>query len=291
MSLRLLEPFTIKNMTLRNRIVMPPMCMYTADGAGMPNAFHLAHYVSRAVGGVGLIILEATAVQPRGRISDHCLGLWNDAQAEALAPIVRACQEQGAKVAIQLNHAGRKCQAQAEPLIHGPSALAFSDEYRTPREMTEQDMLETVLAFRAAAERAARIGFDAIEIHAAHGYLISEFLSPYTNKRVDQYGGCFDNRARFLDEIYAAVRKEVGADFPVTVRISVNEYLLGGRTEAESFVLARHCEELGFDAIHVSNGMYASPATRQIIAPMFSEHAFNMQGAQQIKELVHIRLS
>lgn len=178
MSLRLLEPFTIKNMTLRNRIVMPPMCMYTADGAGMPNAFHLAHYVSRAVGGVGLIILEATAVQPRGRISDHCLGLWNDAQAEALAPIVRACQEQGAKVAIQLNHAGRKCQAQAEPLIHGPSALAFSDEYRTPREMTEQDMLETVLAFRAAAERAARIGFDAIEIHAAHGYLLSSFLSP-----------------------------------------------------------------------------------------------------------------
>ena len=103
---------------------------------------------------------------------------------------------------------------------------------------------------------------------------------------MDQYGGCFDNRARFLDEIYAAVRKEVGADFPVTVRISVNEYLLGGRTEAESFVLARHCEELGFDAIHVSNGMYASPATRQIIAPMFSEHAFNMQGVVPNNEAV-----
>ena len=224
MSLRLLEPFTIKNMTLRNRIVMPPMCMYTADGAGMPNAFHLAHYVSRAVGGVGLIILEATAVQPRGRISDHCLGLWNDAQAEALAPIVRACQEQGAKVAIQLNHAGRKCQAQAEPLIHGPSALAFSDEYRTPREMTEQDMLETVLAFRAAAERAARIGFDAIEIHAAHGYLLSSFLSPLTNHRTDAYGGCTENRCRLLVGVLRAVHEVWPADKPVLVRVSAEDY-------------------------------------------------------------------
>ena len=110
--------------------------------------------------------------------------------------------------------------------------------------------------------RAKESGFDGIEIHAAHGYLISEFLSPYTNKRVDEYGGCFDNRARFLDEVYTAVRQAVGKDFPVIVRISVNEYLLGGRTEAESFVLARHCEELGFDAVHISNGMYASPALR-----------------------------
>ena len=157
-----------------------------------------------------------------------------------------------------------------------------------PREMTVEEIHGVVADFASCAKRCKEAGFDGIEIHAAHGYLISEFLSPYTNKRVDQYGGCFENRARFLDEVYAAIRKEVGADFPVTVRISVNEYLLGGRTEAESFVLARHCEELGFDAIHVSNGMYASPALRQIIAPMFSEHAFNMQGAQQIKELVHI---
>ena len=132
------------------------------------------------------------------------------------------------------------------------------------------------------------VGFDGIEIHAAHGYLISEFLSPFTNKRVDEYGGCFDNRVRFLDEIYAAVRKEVGEEFPLIVRISGNEYLLGGRTEAESFELARHCEEIGFDTIHVSNSMYASAPIDQIIAPMYTKHALNMDISEQVKKLVSI---
>ena len=169
-----------------------------------------------------------------------------------------------------------------------PSATMDPLLQEMPREITVEEIHQIVRDFGECAHRAKESGFDGIEIHAAHGYLISEFLSTYTNKRVDEYGGCFDNRVRFLDEVYAAVRQAVGEDFPVIVRISVNEYLLGGRTEAESFVLARHCEELGFDAVHISNGMYASPALRQIIAPMFTEHALNMQGAQQVKELLTV---
>ncbi|MBS5956467.1 MAG: NADPH dehydrogenase NamA [Clostridiales bacterium] len=219
----LLDSFTAKNMTLRNRIVMPPMCMYSAGTDGIANEFHFTHYTSRAVGGVGLIIMEATGVLPKGRISDHCLGLWNDEQAKALKPIVTACQKQGAKVAIQLNHAGRKCEAQ-EKIIHAPSAIPFSQDSPMPREMTEEDILETVKAFRSSAERAAEIGFDAIEIHGAHGYLISEFLSPLTNHRTDSYGGSTENRCRILIEILKAIHEVWPAEKPVLLRVSAEDY-------------------------------------------------------------------
>lgn len=219
----LLDSFTAKNMTLRNRIVMPPMCMYSAGTDGIANEFHFTHYTSRAVGGVGLIIMEATGVLPKGRISDHCLGLWNDEQAKALKPIVTACQKQGAKVAIQLNHAGRKCEAQ-EKIIHAPSAIPFSQDSPMPREMTEEDILETVKAFRSSAERAAKIGFDAIEIHGAHGYLISEFLSPLTNHRTDSYGGSTENRCRILIEILKAIHEVWPAEKPVLLRVSAEDY-------------------------------------------------------------------
>lgn len=219
----LLDSFTAKNMTLRNRIVMPPMCMYSAGTDGIANEFHFTHYTSRAVGGVGLIIMEATGVLPKGRISDHCLGLWNDEQAKALKPIVTACQKQGAKVAIQLNHAGRKCEAQ-EKIIHAPSAIPFSQDSPMPREMTEEDILETVKAFRSSAERATEIGFDAIEIHGAHGYLISEFLSPLTNHRTDSYGGSTENRCRILIEILKAIHEVWPAEKPVLLRVSAEDY-------------------------------------------------------------------
>ena len=186
--MKLFTPYKLKNLQLRNHIVMPPMCMYSAGTDGMPTDFHFTHYTSRAVGGVGLIIMEATAVIPCGRISDHCLGLWNDRQAEALAPIVAACRKQGAAMAIQLNHAGRKCEAD-EPVIYAPSAIPFDEKSPMPREMTRADIQDTVQAFRAAAARAASAGFDIVEIHAAHGYLLSEFLSPLTNTRTDEYGG------------------------------------------------------------------------------------------------------
>ncbi|MGC4018476.1 MAG: NADPH dehydrogenase NamA [Muricomes sp.] len=218
----LFNSLTVKNMELRNRTVMPPMCMYSADN-GMADDFHFTHYTSRAVGGTGLIIMEATGVLPWGRISDNCLGLWNDEQAKAIAPIVTACQKQGAKMAIQLNHAGRKCTAQ-EKTIYAPSAMPFDQDSPMPREMTEDDIRDTVNAFQSAAARAAEIGFDAIEIHGAHGYLISEFLSPLTNHRTDSYGGSTENRCRILIEVLKAVHEVWPSDKPVLLRISAEDY-------------------------------------------------------------------
>lgn len=219
----LFKALTVKSMTLRNRIVMPPMCMYSSETDGMPNDFHFTHYTSRAVGGVGLIIMEATGVLPWGRISDHCLGLWNDEQAKALAPIVTACQKQGAKMAIQLNHAGRKCTAR-EKTIFAPSSIPFEEGSPMPHEMTEEDIRDTILAFRSSAARAAETGFDAIELHGAHGYLISEFLSPLTNHRTDSYGGSTENRCRILIETLQAVHEVWPDDKPVLLRVSAEDY-------------------------------------------------------------------
>ncbi|WP_306488298.1 NADPH dehydrogenase NamA [Agathobaculum sp.] len=221
--MKLFTPYTLKNLQLRNHIVMPPMCMYSAGTDGMPTDFHFTHYTSRAVGGVGLIIMEATAVIPCGRISDHCLGLWNDRQAEALAPIVAACRKQGAAMAIQLNHAGRKCEAD-EPVVYAPSAIPFDEKSPMPREMTRADIQDTVQAFRAAAARAAAAGFDIVEIHAAHGYLLSEFLSPLTNIRTDEYGGSTENRTRLLKEVLEAVHEVWPAERPVLLRVSAEDY-------------------------------------------------------------------
>ena len=221
--MKLFTPYTLKNLQLRNHIVMPPMCMYSAGTDGMPTDFHFTHYTSRAVGGVGLIIREATAVIPCGRISGHCLGLWNDGQAEALAPVVAACRKQGAAMAIQLNHAGRKCEAD-EPVVYAPSAIPFDEKSPMPREMTRADIQDTVQAFRAAAARAAAAGFDIVEIHAAHGYLLSEFLSPLTNIRTDEYGGSTENRTRLLKEVLEAVHEVWPAERPVLLRVSAEDY-------------------------------------------------------------------
>ena len=287
---KLFSPMKIGSCTIPNRLAVPAMVTNFCTEDGLVTDRFVRYLEEKAKGGWGLIITEDYAVNPNAKGYRFIPGLYNDAQLEGNRKLTETIHRYDSKIFCQIYHPGR----QSTHFVNGgvqpiaPSATMDPLLQEMPWEMTVEEIHGIVADFASCARRCKEAGFDGIEIHAAHGYLISEFLSPYTNKRVDQYGGCFDNRARFLDEIYAAVRKEVGADFPVTVRISVNEYLLGGRTEAESFVLARHCEELGFDAIHVSNGMYASPATRQIIAPMFSEHAFNMQGAQQIKELVHI---
>lgn len=287
---KLFSPMKIGSCTIPNRLAVPAMVTNFCTEDGLVTDRFVRYLEEKAKGGWGLIITEDYAVNPNAKGYRFIPGLYNDAQVEGNRKLTETIHHYDSKIFCQIYHPGR----QSTHFVNGgvqpiaPSATMDPLLQEMPREMTVEEIHGIVADFASCARRCKEAGFDGIEIHAAHGYLISEFLSPYTNKRVDQYGGCFDNRARFLDEIYAAVRKEVGANFPVTVRISVNEYLLGGRTEAESFVLARHCEELGFDAIHVSNGMYASPATRQIIAPMFSEHAFNMQGAQQIKELVHI---
>ncbi|NLA96225.1 MAG: NADPH dehydrogenase, partial [Clostridiaceae bacterium] len=189
--MKLFESFNVKNLTLKNRIVMPPMCTYTADTDGMVKDRHLAHYAARAAGGTALIIVEATGVMPNGRINDHCLGIWDEGQIDGLRSLTDICHAEGALVALQLNHAGRKCTARPEDHDYtlAPSALAFDETYRIPREMTADDMEEVKAAFCEAARRAHAAGLDAIEIHAAHGFLLHSFLSSVTNKRRDGYGG------------------------------------------------------------------------------------------------------
>ncbi|WP_182188144.1 NADPH dehydrogenase NamA [Pectinatus frisingensis] len=250
--MKLFEKFTIKNMTLRNRIVMPPMCMYSAADDGQANDFHLTHYASRAVGGVGLIIVEATGIKPIGRISDNDLGLWEDEQIPGLKKIVDACHRYGSKTALQINHAGRKSQsASGHPVA--PSALTFSDKYRTPAELTRPEINEIIDAFKQAASRADAAGFDALEIHAAHGYLLHEFLSPLTNKRTDEYGGSLKNRTRFLEQVLQQVHTVWPADKPVWIRVSASDYDSVGIDAAMMVEIINDVRSL-IDMVHVSSG-------------------------------------
>ena len=254
MTAKLFTSYTIKDVTLKNRIVMSPMCMYSSHKEnGMVENWHKTHYVSRAVGGAGLIIIEATAVTPQGRISPQDLGIWNDEQKQGLAELVSLIKEQGAKTGTQLAHAGRKADLKGE--ILAPSAIAFNDRYQTPKEMTKEDIKETVAAFREGAKRAKEAGFDVIEIHGAHGYLINEFLSPISNKREDEYGGSAENRYRILKETMAAV-KEVW-DGPLFVRISAHDYLEGGMDPEQYTEMVRWMKEDGADLIDVSSGAVA----------------------------------
>lgn len=248
---KLFEPLTIKNVTFKNRIVMAPMCMYESDGGdGRVTDWHRIHYPSRAVGGSGLIMLEATAVQPQGRISARDLGIWEDSHVEGLTELVRLIKISGAKTAIQLAHAGRKATVEGE--IQAPSPLPFNENYKTPVEMAKQEIKETVNAFKQGAIRSDQAGFDVIELHAAHGYLINEFLSPLTNKRTDEYGGSAENRYRFLREIIDAVN-EVWQK-PLFVRISAHDYTDGGMTPELYIEMASWMKQQGVDLIDVSSG-------------------------------------
>lgn len=248
---KLFEPMTIKGLELKNRIVMAPMCMYESDQEdGQVTDWHRVHYPTRAAGGVGLIIIEATAVQPRGRISPRDLGIWEDGHVDGLSDIVRLMKLNGAKTGIQLAHAGRK--AALEESIHAPSALAFNDRYQEPVAMTKEDIAETVEAFKAGAVRAKAAGFDVIEVHAAHGYLINQFLSPLTNKREDEYGGSAENRYRFLHEVLDAINSVW--DGPLFVRISAYDYTEGGMTPDAYVEMTKWMKAQGVDLIDVSSG-------------------------------------
>ena len=248
---KLFEPYTIKETTFKNRIVMAPMCMYQSDKEdGRITDWHRIHYPTRAVGGVGLIIIEATAVQPQGRISQRDLGIWEDGHVEGLAEIVRLMKQNGAKTGIQLAHAGRK--ADIDGSIQAPSAFAFSDRYKTPEAMSIEDIKETVQAFREAAVRSEKAGFDVIEIHAAHGYLINQFLSPLTNKRQDAYGGNAENRYRILREVIDAVNEVWNK--PLFVRISAHDYTEGGMTPEHYIEMTKWMKQQGVDLVDVSSG-------------------------------------
>ncbi|MDT9024766.1 MULTISPECIES: NADPH dehydrogenase NamA [Rossellomorea] len=251
MNAKLFQPYSLKDVELKNRIVMAPMCMYSSHNEdGKVENWHRTHYTSRAVGGVGLIIQEATAVTPQGRISPQDLGIWDDGHIEGLRELVGLIKEHGAKTGIQLAHAGRKAVLEGD--ILAPSAIPFNDEMKTPVEMTANDIKETITAFIKGAERAKKAGFDVIEIHGAHGYLINEFLSPLSNKRTDEYGGSAENRYRFLREVIDGIQQIW--DGPLLVRVSAKDYNEEGLDVEDYVVFAQWMKEQGVDLIDVSSG-------------------------------------
>ena len=262
----LFEPFPQRSLVLRNRIAVSPMCQYSLPD-GVPGDWHLAHLGSRAVGGASLVITEAAAVSAEGRISPADAGLWNDAQAQAWSRITAFIRAQGAVAGTQLAHAGRKAST-AEPWNGGaavavgdggwvpvaPSALAFNAEYPFPEALDEAGIAKVIADFRAAAVRSLEAGFELIELHAAHGYLLHQFLSPLSNLRTDRWGGSFDNRVRLVREVVAAVREVWPEQLPVWLRISATDWAEGGWDIEQSIELARGVRELGVDLIDVSSG-------------------------------------
>ncbi len=267
MGAKLFEPLTLRSLTFRNRIFVSPMCMYSAH-EGCPTEWHLVHLGSRAVGGAGLVMTEATAVLSEGRISPWDTGLWNDQQKEAFAPIARFIAEQGAVPAIQLAHAGRKASTRRpweklpRPLTKeegawqpvAPSPLPFDEGYPTPRELSPEELSDIAQAFAEAARRAVEAGFQVVEIHMAHGYLLHEFLSPLANRRGDQFGGSFENRIRFPLMVAKRVREAVPAELPLLVRISATDWVEGGWDLDQSVEFARRLKEIGVDLIDCSSG-------------------------------------
>lgn len=263
---KLFSSLKIKNITLKNRIVVSPMCQYSAI-EGFPNDWHLVHLGTRAVGGVGLIFTEATAVSPEGRITNADTGLWSDEHIDGFGRIVRFINEQGAMAGIQLAHAGRKasCAVPKEGgkqldekhngwQTVGPSAIPFRKEDRAPEALTKAAIIKVVSDFRAAAFRAKTAGFNVIEIHAAHGYLLGEFLSPLSNIRKDEYGGSFENRIRLLQLVVNEIRTVWPAENPLFVRISATEWTDGGWTIEDSVKLASVLKEKEVDLIDCSSG-------------------------------------
>jgi 2,4-dienoyl-CoA reductase-like NADH-dependent reductase (Old Yellow Enzyme family) len=255
---QLFSAYTLRGLTLRNRIAMSPMCMYSAGEDGRATDFHLAHLVSRATGGVGLIISEAMAVEARGRISPNDLGLWDDAQIEPLARIVGLCKSQGAAMCAQLAHAGRKAWTPGKgvgpmPAV-APSAIPFDSDWVVPHELTPRDLETIVSAYRAAARRAIAAGYDAIEVHAAHGYLLHEFLSPIANHRTDEYGGSLENRARMLLRVVDAVRESVPSTTPLLVRLSSTDWVEGGLQVEDQVRVARWLKAQAVDMLDCSSG-------------------------------------
>jgi len=274
---QLFSPITFKSVTLKNRIVVSPMCEYSSVD-GFANEWHLVHLVhlgSRAVGGAGLIITEATAVSPEGRISPDDLGIWKNAHLDKLKSIVSFIHKHGSVAGMQLAHAGRKASAPApwkgnRQLTSeeggwqtvAPSAIPFKENERVPEALTASGIEKVVADFKAAAQRALSAGFKLIEIHAAHGYLIHEFLSPLSNQRTDEYGGSFENRIRLLLQITEAIQSVWPKDLPLFVRISATDWAPGGWNEDEAVQLAMVLKDKGVDLIDCSSGGLV--ATQQI---------------------------
>ncbi len=283
----LTSPAQIGNMQLANRMVMAPMVTNYAYADGSVTDRLRAYHAERARGGVGLIIVEASYVHPSGKGFRNEVGIYSDRLIPGLRSLVDAVHTHGAKVAIQLYHGGRqtKSSVTGQPIV-APSPIPDPTEPETPKELTRDEIGELVRAFGEAARRAKAAGFDAVEVHGAHGYLINEFLSPFSNKRTDEYGGPLEHRMRFPLEVVRAVRRAVGPDYPVIYRMSADEKVPGGLRLDETKAVARRLEEEGVDALHVSAGVYASAAW--IIQPMALPRACLADLAQGIKSVVKI---
>ncbi|RVU14006.1 NADH:flavin oxidoreductase/NADH oxidase [Methylobacterium oryzihabitans] len=297
MTARLFEPVNLRGVTLRNRVVVPPMCQYSAED-GVAGDYHLVHYGRFALGGAGLVILEATAVVPEGRITHGDLGLWSEAHGEALARIARFLKAQGAAAGVQLGHAGRKASMQRpwygngplgpEDLARGdapweivaPSPVAMDEGWLVPAELTPAAMAALTGAFAAAAGRAERSGFDVIELHCAHGYLLHSFLSPLTNHRTDGYGGDRAGRMRLPLEIARALRAAWPADKPLFVRVSAVDGIEGGLTLDDTLAFARELEGIGVDVLDCSSGGLAGSATA---ARVRRDYGFQVGFAEAVK--------
>jgi len=263
----LFDPITLRELEIPNRIWVSPMCQYSATEDGIATDWHLVHLGSRAVGGAGMVIAEASGVAPEGRISPYDLGIWSEEQVEAFKPITRFIAEHGSVPAIQLAHAGRKASTNRpwlggkpvgpddrgwQPV--GPSPIAYHEGYPEPHELTTDEVRGVVDAFAAAADRAARAGFEAVEVHAAHGYLVHQFLSPHTNRRTDEYGGSFEARTKLAVDVARAVRESFPANRPILVRISASEYVEDGWDLDQSIALAKLLKDAGVDMIDASSG-------------------------------------
>lgn len=274
MTTSLFAPLTLRGITFKNRIFVAPMCQYSAED-GVPNNWHLVHLGSRAVGGAALVMVEATAVKDIGRISPADLGIWNEQQVEAFKPITKFIEENGAVPAIQLAHAGRKASTTKPWVGHqkvevneggwipeAPSAIPFSSKYHIPRELSREEIKSLVDDFVAAAQRAKDAGFKVIELHAAHGYLLHEFLSPLSNQRNDEYGGSLENRMRFPLAVAKALRETWPVEWPVIARISATDWAEEGGWDIEqSVVFAKELKKIGIDMIDCSSGGTLERAT------------------------------
>ena len=276
----LFENLQIRGVLLRNRIVVSPMCQYSSTD-GFATDWHLVHLGSRAVGGAALVFTEATAVLPEGRISPQDLGIWKDEHIDMLGRITRFIRSQGALSGIQLAHAGRKGstappweggkeipQSQGGWIPVAPSAVRFADDYPSPIALDEKQIGDTVKAFADAARRACQAGFDVIELHSAHGYLLHEFLSPLSNFRVDSYGGSFENRTRIVREVVTAIRSVIPQGMPLFIRISATDWVEGGWDIEQSIRLADQIGPLGVDLVDCSSGGNV-PGAKIPVAPNF----------------------
>lgn len=279
----LLTKGNIGTLELKNKVVMPPMCMFKSDETGEIKNFHKYHYVARAIGGVGFIIVEATAIEPKGRITNNDLGLWNEFQIKKHKNLNKELHKFGAKTAIQIAHAGRKSVATKTTPI-APSPIAFSSEkpFKTPKELSLKEIKNIKDLFLQACLRAKKANYDAIELHAAHGYLLNEFLSPLSNKREDLYGGSLENRCRLVVEIAKKVKEKI--NLPLLVRISADEWMSDGWNINDSIYLSKELEKAGVDCIHVSSGGNIEKTDKNPKIEPF----YQCDWAKQIKENVKI---